>query len=259
MMTSWFIKAILEFSSGKNITIDRNTTLNEKFDVLPNERPPAGAFPYINYFGLGIGGIGEGVTTAFHLSIDAALFEHIPYICREISNDLNSIERMKYRLRVVTRVNNIDYAFYYLKAFDSNNDEVTIKQLTKTSGRGGIIADIDTNVPTILSPIPRSTEEVDLTKSEFYIVDNRINFSLTYEDKLEIINAYKILTGNSAVPPITELGIFFGSDVQTDNGGVEAVAVRPAYFYAIPYELQSMLTKDDVTQRYLDLGGMRLR
>lgn len=259
MMTTWFIKNVLEMTSGREVTVDRNTTLNEKYNILPNERPKAGEFPTINYIGIGMGGIGDTVKLAYHSSIDASLFEPIPFICRELDNDLSPSDRLKYRMRVLKTIDGEEYAFYYLRRLPTTSDRIEIKKLVKDSSTAATIVDIDSDDPTILSPVPKFTGELDLTKTEFYVVDSNINFNLTIEDKLEIKNAYRILYNTDEIPPITEIGIFYGSDQVSSTGDIEVVSARPAYFYTVPYELHNMLRIEDITQRYIDIGGMRLR
>ena len=54
MVTAWYMKSMQEFSTGKDITIEKNTTLNEKFNILSDRLSvPTGIFPKISYFGLG--------------------------------------------------------------------------------------------------------------------------------------------------------------------------------------------------------------
>lgn len=259
MMTTWFIKNILEFTSGREVTVDRNTTLNEKYNVLPNERPKSGEFPTISYIGIGMGGIGDNTKLAYHRAVDASLFEPIPFICREIEFDLSPTDRNKYRMRVVKTIDGVDYAFYYLKKLPLSSDRVEVRKLIKDSSTAATIVDLDSDDPTILSPVPKYTGELDLTKSEFYVVDSRINFNLTLEDKIEIKNAYSIMFQTEDIPPVTEVGVFYGADSLVSISGIEAVSVRPAYFYTVPYEIQNMLFVDDITQRYIDIGGMRMR
>lgn len=259
MMTSWFMKSLLEVSSGREISIDKNTTLNEKYEILTDMTPPEGVFPPVNYYGIGIGGIGEPIKTAYHGAMDGALFEQIPFVVRQLSFDLSPMEALRYRFRVVQIIDGMQYVFYYLKVFDQVSEQITIKKLVKEESGGASVSLYNTNDPEILNPIPRKLAEFDLTKSTFYVVDSRINFSLTREEKDDIILAYQTLTQSTDIPAVTELGLFTGLDTETSLGSLEAYVVRAAYFYAIPYELQSMLFTDDVTQRYIDLGGMRMR
>ena len=52
--------------------------------------------------------------------------------------------------------------------------------------------------------------------------------------------------------------LYTGLDTTLPNGAIEAHNVRSGVFYAVPYEVQPLLNVPGVTQRYIDIGGMRL-
>ena len=78
------------------------------------------------------------------------------------------------------------------------------------------------------------------------------------EDKNEIINAYRLLHTAADIPNITEISLFTGLDTVQPDGSTEAYVVRGAIHYATPYELQPFLSEEEVTHRYIGIGGMRL-
>lgn len=259
MVTVWFMKNILEYSRGLNVTIDRNTTLNEKFNVMKDAVLDSRELPLIRYYGLGVGGTGSPVKNGYHNPVDGCLFEHIPFIIRPIAEDISGTERLKYRIRTEQVINGKNYAVYYLKVLDDNVDLVNIKVLDKVGDTNSTtVSRFDTNNPLILNPIPSVNTELDLNKSRFHVVESNMSLTLNPEDKDEIINAYKLMYNTTNIPMISEIGLFTGKDVIAPNGGMESIAARAAYFYAVPYEIQGIVGIEGVTQRYINIGGMRL-
>lgn len=260
MITAWLIKNFQEFITGKDITIEKNTTLNEKFNILTDKMSvPVGEFPKLMYFGLGIGGTGSPIKMGYHSTIDGTMFDQIPFIARRLENDLTTQERNIYRFRVEKIVNGVVYVFYYLRKLDNNPDLVNIKTIHKVGdSNNSIVGMFDTNDPAILNPIPSITDPNSIEKSRFFIVENNLSFSFTQEDKDEIINAYRLSHTASDIPNITELCLFTGLDTVLPDGNTEAYVVRSAIHYATPYELHPFLSEEGLTHRYIGIGGMRL-
>lgn len=260
MVTSWLMKSMQEFMFGLPVTIEKNTTLNEKFNILPDMLSvPVGTFPKISYFGLGIGGTGSPVKMGYHSTIDGAMFDQIPLIARRLDNDLSIQERNQYRFRVERLINGVPYVFYYLRKLEELSDLINIKVITKLGEtNSSAVGMFDTNDPLILNPIANITDPNSTAKSRFYIIENNISFTFTQEDKDEIVNAYKLAYSANDIPNITEMCMFSGLDTVLQDGTTEAYAVRSAIHYATPYELHPFLRDEGLTHRYIGVGGMRL-
>ena len=260
MVTAYFMKTVQELMTGKQITIEKNTTLNEKFNILTDKMSvPVGQYPIISYFGLGIGGTGSPIKMGYHSTIDGAMFDQIPLVARRLDNDLTIQERAKYRFRVERLISGTTHVFYYLRKLDNNPDLINIKTITKLGDSNNSLAGMfDTNDPTILNPVPTITDPNSTDKSRFYIVENNLSFSFTQEDKDEIINAYRLAFTATDIPNITELALFTGLDHVQNDGSTEAYVVRSAIHYATPYELHPFLSQEGLTHRYIGIGGMRL-
>ena len=260
MVSAWLMKSFQEFLTNKEVTIEKNTTLNEKFNILPDMLSvPEGAFPKLNYFGLGIGGVGTPVKMGYHSTIHGAMFEQIPLIARRLDNDLVLSEKSKYRFRLEKLIDGVIYVFYFLRKMDENSDLVNLKTITRIGETNtSVVAVFDTNTPEILSPTPNIIDPNTTNKSRFYIVENNISFTFTQEDKNEIINAYRLYFQAGDIPKITEITLFTGLDATLQDGSTEAYVVRTAIQYATPYELQPFLSDPEITHRYIGIGGMRL-
>jgi len=99
------------------------STLNELFSVQPDATYPNGTYPQNHYVAAGRGAHlwrqttdnKTAIGTAVHSPTDAALYEHIPFIIRPVSNDLTVAERTGYGMRTLITVSGVDYFAYYLK------------------------------------------------------------------------------------------------------------------------------------------------
>ena len=87
---------------GLDVEIKPNSTLNQKFNLYPNEEFNNGQFPTVKYVTIGNGGhtasIGvDGiplVNPVPHSPRHGALYNHLPFIIREVTNDLTPTERL---------------------------------------------------------------------------------------------------------------------------------------------------------------------
>lgn len=260
MITKWFEKAVLEATTGKPITMDKNTTLNEKYNILIDKNTIQYSIPVMRYYGIGIGGIGTGLRNAYHKGVDGDLFEPIPFIGRLLIDDIPVADRIAYRMRVIKIINGISYVFYYLKCIVVNKEPVRIRELIKLPNTTTVsTAKFSTTTATILNPEPALVDEVNLDRVSYHVIEVNIAVTLTDADKAEVVNAYRLLLNDPTleIPLVTEMCIYTGIDEVSDSIH-EAYAVRAAYFYAVPYIIQPMLSTVGTFQRYINVGGMRL-
>lgn len=258
MTTIYFNSMLSDYVSGITLDFLTNTTLNEKYNILNGEPIPENTLPKIAYYGVGIGGIGDDIKVAYHSAKDGTLYNHIPFIIRSIDLDLSMEDRENYRMRVETVIKGVTYAMYYLRKLPNNPDTAYIKKLTKNATGLGNISRFDNNDATILTPEPTSVVDLDYHRSIFYIKELKFSISLTELEKNEIINAYRIINDVTDTPKISEICIYTGLDKEIDNGTTEAYAVRSAFFYTVPNEVQSFLDDSGIFQRYINVGGMKL-
>lgn len=258
MISIFMFKQMLEHLIGLDVTLDSNTTLNEKYNVLPSLTIPVDTLPKLKYLGIGIGGVGDVLKHAEHKAIHGTLYNMIPFACRRTNNDLSNSEASAYRLRVVETINGLDYAFYYLKHITTIADVVNIKVITKNDDGSNDVELFNTATPEILNPVPGSVIGLTIDKSVFYTIECKISLALTQEEKDEVVNAYQIKTGLLDKPNISEMCLYTGMDTVLPGGMIEAYGLRSGVYYPVPYELQPLLSKEGTTQRYIDIGTMRL-
>lgn len=243
------------------------TTLNEKLGIQSGVVPPPGVYPTVGYYVWGNKGhqgqIGADgiplVIAAQHRATDAALFNQLPFVLREVNNDLTSIERAKYGLRRVEVRGGINYVAYYLKRIDKTNVVAEMQYRSNTNGT------ITTTpfVPTAdnLSPTPVVIPEGGVTTltGDYAIVSAQTDISLTAWEVAEMLNVAEIIYGDSNYAIISELGICSGVDkviTVTPTVGApfnfnEVIAVQISTHIAVMNVLTS--SNEGVT-RLLDFG-----
>jgi len=233
-----------------------NTTLNEKFNVIPQYPIPIGIYPKLQYYAIGIGGTDIIDNTSYkyskHRSIDGALFQHIPFVVREVTADLNSLERTRYRFRVTQNINGIEYALYYLKVIPKiiNRDG-----LFEVETKNGIskLQYMDTNRSDILNPVPRIVENyLDPSKNVYIAKTIKTEFSLYADEMAEIKAGIDLLgfTGN-----ITEIAVCSGIDVETTDEN-EASNVVVNYFVEVDINTTLYINTTTDFIRNIELAGV---
>lgn len=254
----------LHMLAGVNYTPQTNTTLNEKF-MLNVDAVSGNKYPTLKYFCIGIGGSspiqGDGFyVSSEHSPLDAALFQHLPFIIRPVKSDLTENERTNYRLRVLTTITGVQYACYYLKVLPTMDipsyfntiETVTPKDTTKLPY--STISVFDTNIPELLSPTPRN-RNIDINKINSIskiTKTGKITLEFTENDLNEIKNSMKILGLSSS--SIREIGLCCGHDLAT-NLGTEAIHVQIMFHVGIDIPLTIKLNTETSIKRFIELGG----
>ena len=238
----------------------KNTTLNDRFKVATDIALPQGVYPTLKYLVIGVGGtptIGGGDTFTYseHGSLDACLFDHIPFVMRPTSGpDLSDNDRRKYRFRVIETFNNIEYYCYYAKVLDSVDISNGIFLITTTNGNS-TLKDFDVNTDAYIYPTPRSGN-IDPTASS----DNtyatkvlKIKLSLTITELQELENSRNIIHGNNKTI-VTEVGICSGYDTSI-NGFQEATNAQVNYHIGLDLNTVSLINDNIDFIRELEVGG----
>lgn len=186
-----------------------NTSLNEKFNVLENDTPRQGLYPTARYIGIGNGGhnveIDDGVaaiTSVNRISNASVLYNHMPFVMRELTDDLTVEERAKYRMRVMEVHGGITWVVYYLRIINPAD-------LVAKSTYDHIPSDLFPQAPASVNTIVNPTS-----------VEVKILFS---EEEVEAIkHAQVIIHNREGFATISEVGLFTGVDKVIDlQGGDE--------------------------------------
>ena len=246
---------------GFNVDIKPNSTLNQKFDLFPNEIFNSGETPTVKYLTIGNGGHTASmgvdglplINPVPHSPRHAALYNHLPFIIREVGEDLTPGERLLYRLCVPRTIDGVNYMCYYAKVLDMSMVEPKIELRNNTDG---IITATDFT-PSLadLNPVkPVIPVNGNITSTGNYLASTaKIEFVMNEAEITELLNACNIIYGSDNYAFISEIGLCSGVDrtLMGNFGGppsayTEAVGVQIMNFIstAIPaYALSTSITQ----------------
>jgi len=250
----------LEYQANKLVGLPYtpriNTTLNEKFGVLPNEAAGSDIDHSVKYIGLGTGGelvanSVNGYSRTQHSPLDAALFEHVPFVIRPVTNDLSAAEQTKYRLKVRKTIHNVDYYQYFLRVINSSDITTGVYRVTANAAGSASLSLLTTDTTAQLNPAVAPV----VSNNKSYITKMvKLKFNLTPADLTEINSAIDIMYQSNAVKPITEICVCGGLN-KTVNGVIEAIQTQ-VYFH-VGVNIDTRSTFDAITgyTRAIELGG----
>lgn len=211
------------------LDIKPNSTLNEKFGVLETTVIAVTDKPSMRYVAIGNGGHksvsgAEGISAPYpiqHNPTDACLFSHLPFILRDITNDLTAPQRVNYALRKLETHDGKQYIAYYLKRLDYT--DVVAKLTFKT-----VLDNVTTTTDFIpnasnLQPVqpPLNNSGVNVTTGSYISATAKVPFVLSESDIKELLDAATIIYGNDNYAIISEIALCSGVDkvVAIDAGG----------------------------------------
>ena len=250
-----------------------NTTLNEKFNILPRYKFNDGKkrYPTMNTLVIGIDKHNPlyannklKLKRGQHRPTDAALFNHVPFYLRPLNEVYlypPNIER--YRLRTILTIDGVDHLCfwgYFTDNFYYKNDIVKFRNVERD------YVDIQrykTSNPDILNPKP--LEEPDFTKksTNTYLAHLVKIYTFFSDNELkEINNAIDILYPNYENKLITEVGVCSSLQIQLkDKEGKfynESIWCQMAYFIDTTFDVVKSLEKDKFLDFYIEIGGMEI-
>lgn len=213
---------------GLPFIVRPNSTLNQLLSINPQLIPPSNVIPTINYFCIGMGGVSqqncnEGVRTSIlpkvyqHHSDNTGLFKMIPFVMREINNDLSPVERAMYALRRTEEHKGTNYFVYYLKRLDLSQVNVETNLITKeVIGQGQLQTTTTEYEPTEsnLKPTARdlSTTEENVLRATYGRTVAQVPVRLDANDVNELYNVFNIIAGDPMAAVVTEIGLVSGVD-----------------------------------------------
>ena len=243
-----------------------NTTLNEKFDIQSGVYPAADIPPDLKYIAIGCG-VHQAITGADgipyisplnHRASDAALFRHIPFILREVNNDLSPSQRAKYALRKLETHNSRNYVAYYLKRLD-------LAGVRPEMQYSEVIDGVKTTIPyeptsANLNPVPPALANTGVisTDGNYLSCTASIPIVLDANDALELMEVARIIYGNELYAVISEIGLCTGVDKTVDGPGaggntisyMEAIGVQVAShvtaYYSMSFSNQGITARIDL-------------
>lgn len=203
-----------------------NTTLNEALninkDILPNTTEQSKALYYcIGNKGHDVIKGTDGIPINVNLDHDprhANLYGMLPFVLREIGNDISVSMRSKFALRKIVQVNGVSYIAYHLRRIPKVTDLPKIYYITVVDG-------VESDpVPYIakeefMTPKPPTITNggVNATTGNFLRVMATIKLELDAEERAEVLNAAKIIYGHENRAIVSEVGLVSAVDRALDS------------------------------------------
>jgi hypothetical protein len=197
-----------------------NTTLNELFSINATATLAGGEMPSLGYIAIGNGGhkllMGSNnipkTDVVQHRPTDAALYNHMPFVLRDVTNDLQPADRAMYGLRRIETYNGKPYVAYYLKRIDFTN---TIPQLDYCVVDNGV-TNSTAFAPNAgnLHPTPPAVSNtgVNITTGDYVSATAKLPFSMSADDVAEYLNVANIMYGDPGMAIISEIALCSGVD-----------------------------------------------
>lgn len=198
------------------------TTLNEKFNVLPERTLPEGEYPITKFVAIGRGGHRNAAGSdnrsitilEKHRSRDKALFEHIPFILREQDDDLTTEQRKHYAMRTLVVIEDVTYIAYYLKILDLTSQTVEYNRVTITNGEEVSVPYVPSSAELSPTPMVLNNQSVNVSNGEFITASTLINCDFNEWEVAEILNACRIIYGEENYATLSEVALCSGYPIQ---------------------------------------------
>jgi hypothetical protein len=209
--------------SGLPPVYDTSATLNAKYSVAQTLTPTA--LPSIGYFGIGIGGcfnVDTGMLSQPYpvLGTNMDLYTPIPFRCVPVEQDLTTLERAQYRLRVQKTIGSAAYYLYYLKVITYNQTTVQLTETDPvTASQSPYVLDYTNLNPTHPSVGTGGTITSVATEVNASVTSTLL---LTGAEVTEVVNV--LYGGDLRYAKISEIGLYSGQD-QTIAGTTSTGAV----------------------------------
>jgi hypothetical protein len=238
----------------KNFVAVANTTLNQKFGIQNGVDPAPGQMPGLAYWGIGNAGHslsldanGAPVTNVVqHRGTDAALFNHLPFVLRELNNDLSSVERARYALRRIEEHGGRNYFAYYLRRLDLAATAVNMEYTT-------VVDNVSTTTPFVpdssnLNPTAPvlNNNGVNVVSGDYTSVTSPVTLSISAADAAELLNVALVIYNDERRAWVSEICLCSGVDKVVQSPGVgagtidfnEAIAVQVMTHIAASYQMK---------------------
>lgn len=226
---------------GQQWVPEPNSTLNEKLSIASGEVLTQDDRHKLNFYVIGNKAArfissADGIPEPSHYIPDpgsASLFGLIPFVLREIDNDLTAVERENYCLRRIEQIGDRQYFAYYGRRFNPSSVEVKMQKRERLNDDSD---EVTTNpfIPTNenLNPQPvqiyrdDDNNRVIKTDRNALAVSAVLTINFTARDAAEFMEVVRIKYNNERASLISEIGMCFGVDRAVDGPSVGNQTVR---------------------------------
>lgn len=257
--TMWWKVVVADMSIGKPFRPILNTTLNEKHNILPEEHVAEGVYPTLKYYAIGLGQESMFDNTnkykfSYHQAINGALFDQIPFVMKTADEDLDNLDKLKYRFRKSITVNGVEYFAYYLKECPYPDSRDFLTEIV-VSGDEEYLNVFNSSTDSILNPTPINKQAMLDSPSDSEYINKIIDFtfSMTKTEVDNLLDVFDLLDLDAS--HINEIAICSGSDITLENGLTEAIDVQTAFICDTSILLATDMLEDDKIDLKIEVGG----
>lgn len=229
----WAVEVESSRRPGGTFSPTQYSTLNEYFGIETATTLPTGVAPEAQYIVIGrgghrnvVGGTSDSLVDVLqHRITNARLFTHLPFVLREVGNDLSAAERAKYRMRKLETFNGKQYIAYYMMKITLPTVTPVIEKLTVTNGTVAREAYVPTAQQLVPKPVSMTNGKVNMSTGVHLSVTTPFTIKLTKADITNIMNAVDIIYGDARYAVISEMAICSGID-QNVNSTIGGTSVN---------------------------------
>lgn len=220
------------------------TTLNEYLNIQKDNLPNVGDRPALGCYVWGNKGhrliTGEqGIPLndpLKHMTTDSGLFGQLPFVLRELTNDLTATQRARYCLRRIEERNGINYIAYYGRRLDKTNWKV-INYYTQVQDGGSTTTPFVPSQSNLTpTPVQLSNTGTNLINADYVSAKARVELVLDEADVNDMINVAKVIFKDERYAIISEIGMCTNVDRNISAAGgtggsfqyMEAIGVQIA-------------------------------
>ena len=145
-----------------------------------------------------------------HRATDAGLYGQLPFVLREVNQDLTATERAKYVLRRQEERNGVPYYAYYGRRLDKSNMSVGIYFTQVQDGVGNVTNFKPTQSNLTPSPQQMSNTATNLINADYVSARARMTLAMTESDVAEMLNVAKVIYDDERYAIVSEIGLVTG-------------------------------------------------
>lgn len=241
--------------TGALVKYPEKSTLNEHFNLLTNRIPAGTERPTIKYLCIGNRGHvakteADGFTDFVPVGKVAnasGMFNAVPFVLREVDNDLSDEQRKNYAFRTRMTINTRNYWAYYLKRIDMRTVETSDYLITKSGTTQTIVDHVYTDEELFPNPIELpdydydDDSRIDIPDGRYVTSNADIKILFDEFDVQEYMNVTSIMRGSARSSVISEIALASGIDgVATGESATgsqfsydEALGVQVMYYITL--------------------------
>ena len=205
---------------GLPMEFKKNTTLNERFEILKDTTPGNTDTPRMRYWAIGNGGhrftVGaDGIhkpEPIQHRATDFAAFKPLPFVLRLPGEDLVAAERQKYALRRSETIDGVQYIAYYLRRMEMTGVVAEMQYITVVDGEQTVTEFVPTAANLYPEPPDLSSTGINVTTGDYVAATAKVALNLNRQDIDELLNVARIKYNDDYAAIISEIQTVSGID-----------------------------------------------